>query len=220
MAAKKPKALAPAAPGANWPAHNVEVRPITQLTPYENNPRTHSEAQVLQIAASMVTFGWTFPTLIDEEGKLIAGHGRVQAGLKLAAGGFTLAGEMQPPRPEFTNVPCIVARGWSEAQKRAYVIADNKLTLNGGWDEGLLKLEFEALQEIGFDLSLTGFADDELKLVLDGWSSDIDLSAKHGENLDGILATLKVKVDQEATDIAKKAIIAALDESGVKYELA
>jgi ParB-like chromosome segregation protein Spo0J len=202
-----------------WPAYNVERRPITELRPYEKNPRTHSASQTTQIAASMLEFGWTFPVLIDEKGELIAGHGRIQAAFMLVTGGFELGGSIQPPRPEFTEAPCIVAKGWTEAQKRAYVIADNKLTLNGGWDEDLLKVELAELKDFGFDLALTGFADDELNLIFHGWSSDIDLIDKHGENLDGILATLKVKVDQEATEIAKAAIIKALDENGLKYEL-
>lgn len=203
-----------------WPAYNVERRPITELRPYEKNPRTHSETQKVQIAASMLEFGWTFPVLIDEAGELIAGHGRVQSAFLLVTGGFDLGGSIQPPRPEFTEAPCIVAKGWTEAQKRAYVIADNKLTLNGGWDDALLKAEFEELKLSGFDLSLTGFDEGELGLIFDGWSSDIDLIDKHGENLDGILATLKIKVDQEATEIAKTAIIKALDENGLKYEFA
>jgi ParB-like chromosome segregation protein Spo0J len=99
-----------------WPADRVERRSINALIPYARNARTHSDAQVAQIAASMKEWGWTNPVLIDEEGGIIAGHGRVLAARKLG----------------LTEAPVMVAEGWTEAQKRAYVIADNQLALNAG----------------------------------------------------------------------------------------
>lgn len=119
---------------------------MSALVPYARNARTHSEAQVAQIAASIKEWGWTVPVLVDEEGTIIAGHGRV-----LAAQSLGLA-----------EVPVMVAAGWTEAQRRAYVLADNKLALNAGWDEDMLKLELEALSEIGFDSGLAGFSEDEI----------------------------------------------------------
>ena len=113
--------------------------------PYAKNARTHSAAQVDQIAASIREWGWTNPVLVDEAGTIIAGHGRVLAARKL----------------RIVDVPVMVAAGWSEAQKRAYTIADNKLTLNGGWDEELLGLELGELEVLGFDLDLIGFSEDE-----------------------------------------------------------
>ena len=125
---------------------------IKDLIPYCNNSRTHSDEQVQQIASSIKEFGFTNPVLIDEQGGIIAGHGRVMAAKKLG----------------LTEVPCIVLDGLSEAQKKAYIIADNKLALNAGWDDDMLKVEMERLGELGFDLSLTGFDDIELSGIFDG----------------------------------------------------
>ena len=131
--------------GKLWPADRVERWDIQRLVPYAKNARTHSAAQVDQIAASIREWGWTNPVLVDEAGTIIAGHGRVLAARKL----------------QVVDVPVMVAAGWSEAQKRAYTIADNKLTLNGGWDEELLGLELGELEILGFDLDLIGFSEDE-----------------------------------------------------------
>ena len=129
-----------------WPAHSVEMRPLSGLTPYAKNSRTHSPEQVDQIAASMAEWGWTNPVLIDEEGTIIAGHGRVLAAQKLG----------------ILEAPVMIARGWTEAQRRAYVIADNKLALNAGWDMSKLTAELGDLKGFGFDLGLMGFSGQEL----------------------------------------------------------
>ena len=134
----------------NWPADSVERRKVAELIPYARNSRTHSDEQVSQIAASIKEWGWTTPVLIDPEGGLIAGHGRILAAQKLG----------------IADVPCMVAEGWTDAQKKAYVIADNKLALNAGWDDDMLKVELGELDELDFDLSLTGFDDDELSALL------------------------------------------------------
>lgn len=131
-----------------WPADKVERRSVADLIPYARNARTHSDAQVAQIAASVKEWGWTTPILIDESGSIIAGHGRVMAARKLG----------------LVDVPVMVATGWSEAQKKAYVLADNQLALNAGWDMDLLKVEVGDLSLEGFDLSLIGFDD---KLLAD-----------------------------------------------------
>ena len=128
----------------------IEIRSIDDITPYARNSRTHSDEQVAQIAASIREFGWTTPILIDEEGSVICGHGRLLAARKLGQ----------------AEVEVIVARGWSDAKKRAYVIADNKLALNAGWDMELLALELADLKEFDFDLGLTGFSDEELSKLL------------------------------------------------------
>lgn len=135
-----------------WPASNVEMRAISGLVPYARNSRTHSPEQVDQIAASMREWGWTNPVLVDEQDTIIAGHGRVLAAQKLGV----------------TDAPVMVARGWTEAQKRAYVIADNKLALNAGWDMEKLAVEIGDLSSMGFDLNLTGFSDDELAKLAPG----------------------------------------------------
>lgn len=131
---------------AAWPADTIEKRAVAALVPYARNARTHSDAQVAQIAASIKEWGWTTPVLVDEAGGIIAGHGRVLAARKLG----------------ITDVPVMVAAGWSDAQKRAYILADNKLALNAGWDTEMLKLEVADLSEMGFDLPLMGFSEDEL----------------------------------------------------------
>lgn len=123
---------------------------IENLIPYALNSRTHSEDQVKQIAASIAEFGFTNPVLIDENNSVIAGHGRIKAAQLLNLG----------------NVPCIILEGLTEAQKKAYVIADNRLALNAGWDEELLSLELQSLSEMDFDLDLLGFDEDELTAFL------------------------------------------------------
>jgi DNA modification methylase len=124
----------------------IKYKSIEDLLPYARNSRTHSDAQVSQIAASIREFGFTNPVLIDEHGSIIAGHGRVMAARKL----------------KLTEVPTITLSHLNETQRRAYVIADNKLALNAGWDEELLRIEIEALKGSDFDIGLLGFDDDEL----------------------------------------------------------
>lgn len=131
----------------HWPADKVERRKVSDLTPYARNSRTHSDEQVAQIAASIKEWGWTVPVLIEPDGGIIAGHGRVMAAQRLG----------------IAEVPCMIADGWSEGQKRAYIIADNKLALNAGWDDEMLRVEFAELGDMGFDLGLTGFAGLELE---------------------------------------------------------
>lgn len=128
------------------PADKVEQWSIDRLVPYARNARTHSDDQVAQIAASIKEWGWTTPVLVDTDGGIIAGHGRTMAARRLG----------------MTEVPVMVADGWSEAKKRAYVLADNKLSLNAGWDNELLALELAEIGELGFDLDLTGFSADEI----------------------------------------------------------
>jgi ParB-like chromosome segregation protein Spo0J len=133
-----------------WPADKVERWPLSKLIPYARNARTHSDEQVAQIAASIREFGFTNPVLVDGEGTLIAGHGRVLGAQQLG----------------ITDVPTMVARGWTQAQIQAYRLADNKLALNAGWDPELLRLELGELKLGGFDLSLTGFGELELAGIM------------------------------------------------------
>ena len=127
--------------------HPVIVsRKVEDLIPYARNSRTHSDAQVAQIAASVREFGWTNPVLVDGENGIIAGHGRILAARKLG----------------MDEVPCIELAGLSDTQRRAYIIADNKLALNAGWDDELLAIEFAELADAGFDNLLTGFTQDEI----------------------------------------------------------
>jgi len=128
----------------------ISLRQVAALVPYARNSRTHSDAQVAQIAASIREFGWTNPVLIDGADGIIAGHGRLLAARKLG----------------LTEVPCIVLDHLSETQKRALIIADNKLALNAGWDSEMLGLELQELAAEGFDLEMVGFTDDELAALM------------------------------------------------------
>jgi ParB-like chromosome segregation protein Spo0J len=131
-------------------AERIELWSIDRLRPYERNPRTHSEAQVDQIAASMVEFGWTNPILIDENAGILAGHGRLIAARKLG----------------LAEVPVIRFERLSEAQKRAYILADNQIALQAGWDDAPLAEELAWLRDERFDLDLIGFDATELERLL------------------------------------------------------
>lgn len=129
-----------------WPADNVIRRKVSALVPYARNSRTHSPEQISQIAASIKEWGFTTPILVDTDGQIIAGHGRLLAAQKLG----------------LDEVPTMTAEGWTDAQKKAYVIADNKLALNADWDNAMLAIEMQELGDLGFDLDLTGFGKDEI----------------------------------------------------------
>lgn len=136
---------------SQWPADNVTRRKVSALVPYARNSRTHSKEQIDQIAASIKEWGFTTPILVDTDGQIIAGHGRLLAAQKLG----------------LDEVPTMTATGWTDAQKKAYVIADNKLALNAGWDNAMLAVEMKDLGDMGFDLGLTGFEMDELAELFD-----------------------------------------------------
>ena len=125
---KSEPASAGAGPTRPWPADQVERWPIERLIPYANNARLHSEADLDKLAAAIRKWGWTMPVLVDEEGVLLAGHVRVGAAAKLG----------------LTSIPVIVARGWSEEEKRAYRLADNQLAARASWDPELLRNELQA----------------------------------------------------------------------------
>ena len=133
------------------PTLQINYKSTENLIPYANNSRTHSDDQINQVASSIKEFGFTNPVLIDEQGGIIAGHGRVMAAKKLG----------------LAEVPTITLEGLTKAQVKAYVIADNQLALNSGWDVDTLKLEIETLQELDFDIDLLGFDDDFLSGLLD-----------------------------------------------------
>ena len=136
--------------------NGIEHRPIDALMPYAGNARTHSEEQIEQLVRSIRRFGWTNPVLIGPDGTIVAGHARV-----LAAGKLDMA-----------EVPCIVLDHLSEAEQRALVLADNKLALNAGWDEAMLRAELQALQDEDFDVEVIGFNDDELRALLEDPAGD------------------------------------------------
>ena len=146
---------AEANPARPWPADQVACWPIERLIPYADNPRLHSEADLDKIAAAILKWGWTMPVLADEEGVLIAGHARVGAAAKL----------------RLKSIPVIVARGWSEDEKRAYRLADNQLAARASWDPEQLCRELRELEFAGFDLDLIGFERDQLDTILAGLGS-------------------------------------------------
>lgn len=147
----------------------ISYRNLADLIPYVRNARTHSDAQIAQIAASIREFGFTNPVLVDGDNGIIAGHGRVLAARKLG----------------MDKVPCIELSHLSDRQKRAYVLADNKLALNAGWDDELLALELGDLRDLDFDLDLTGFGADELGRLLysDAGESPTDFD-EYGEDIE------------------------------------
>lgn len=154
----------------------INYREPGDLIPYINNSRTHSEKQVQQVASSIKEFGFTNPILVDEENGIIAGHGRLLAAEKLG----------------LDEVPTITLTGLTEAQRKAYVIADNKLALNSGWDDELLKVELENLSSAEFNLDVLGWD------VLPDFKDDIDYSILDDDDVDDEL--------NEMTDDVKKAI--------------
>ena len=138
-------------------AKQIILQPVEALIPYARNSRTHSDEQVAQIAASIREFGFTNPVLIDKDGGIIAGHGRVMGARKLG----------------LAEVPCIRLAHLTDTQKRAYIIADNKLALNAGWDNELLQLELADLHEADFDMDLLGFGVDDLAIAM-GMGADFE----------------------------------------------
>lgn len=153
---------------------NVEYRKVEALIPYARNPRTHSDAQITKIAASIVEYGWTNPVLVDGDNGIIAGHGRLAAARKLG----------------LDQVPVIELAHLTTAQKRALVIADNRLALDAGWDEEMLALELAELSEAGFELALTGFENIEIDALLaDAPSTEGEPAAQDGANADELDTT-------------------------------
>lgn len=141
-----------------WPAEKVTLRPLVELVPRASNSRTHTAAQIDQLCGLMLEHGWTTAVLIDEEDVIIAGHGRVLAAAQLLARGHD----------RFASAPVMEAVGWSDAQKRAYVIADNQVATLAGWDETLLGAELSALDALGVDMGLIGFGQADLRRLMRG----------------------------------------------------
>ena len=128
----------------NWAAKEVVTRDVSELIPYDRNPKDHPDSQIEQIANSIREWGWTIPILIDEKENVIAGHGRLYAAQSMG----------------IAEVPCLVARGWTDDQRRAYVIADNKIGENGSWNLSTYFEELQIIEGKGFDLSLIGIEGD------------------------------------------------------------
>ena len=174
----------------------IEQIDVGDLIPYINNSRTHSDEQVMQVASSMKEFGFTNPILIDGDGGIIAGHGRLMAAKKLG----------------LDEVPCIRLGYLSEAQRKAYVIADNKLALNSGWDNDLLKIELMQLDSIDFDLNLTGFDLSELANIFDPVTEEIELKEQTYSETFNIIIECDDEQNQES-------IYNELQEKGYKCQV-
>lgn len=169
----------------------IEYVATDDLIPYVNNSRTHSESQIKQIAASIREFGFTNPILIDEGGSVIAGHGRLVAAELL----------------ELDEVPTITLEGLTDAQRKAYVIADNKLALNSGWDDELLKIEIETLKNLEFDVSILGW---DILPEFDGALDYSILEDDHEDALNemqsGVKKAIQIEFDAEHYDEAAQLV--------------
>jgi len=176
--------------------HEFCSRLVSDLIPYANNSRLHSEEQVNQIASSIKEFGFTNPILIDDDDGIVAGHGRVLAAAKL----------------KIESLPCIRLAGLTDTQKKAYVIADNKLALNADWDNELLFLELKGLNNEDFDLSLIGFDVDELSNIFDPLSSNKELKEERYSEIFNIIVECDNEQHQES-------IYNELDKKGYKCQV-
>lgn len=174
-----------------------EYRDIDELIPYARNARTHSSEQIQQLAGSIKEFGFINPVIISNDGGILAGHGRVLAAKKLG----------------FKELPCIVESHLTEAQKRAYILADNRLALNAGWDEEMLAIELKDLKEMKFDLEFTGFEKDELDKYIN-WNGD-ELEDEISTNDNNSDYDESVEVKDDAYPISKEGDIWVLGEHRV-----
>jgi len=161
----------------------IVQKPVDKLIPYINNSRTHSDEQVAQIAASIKEFGWTNPILVDGENGIIAGHGRLMAARKLG----------------YTEVPTIELKDLTETQRKAYIIADNRLALNAGWDNEMLTIELNDLLADGFALEMLGFDAGIVEQLLMGETADLGLlpEEKLDNFLNGDTKILRLAYDEE-----------------------
>lgn len=173
-------------------ARQIEVWPIDRLVPYQKNSRTHSQLQVQQIARSIQRFGFTNPILVDSEDGILAGHGRLAAARDLG----------------LREVPVIVLDHLSQAERRAYLIADNQLALNAGWDTAVLQQEIAALSLADFELDVLGFDLDELNSILDGdfgteeqEEEEADESFDRGQPLAIILEPQEMRLWRQVKDL-------------------
>jgi ParB-like chromosome segregation protein Spo0J len=204
MATSRPKKRAPRkardvrAVETEYPrnAHTIEQWPIDRLKAYARNSRTHSPEQLAALSKSIERFGFTNPVLAAPDGTIIAGHGRVQAALRLG----------------MKIVPVIVADGWTDDERRAYVITDNQLALEAGWDEDLLKLELRELEAAEFDLGLTGFDAKALDKLLDRAPADPKDS---GPQLSGLKYSIVVRCDGE---VHQMELLERFEKEGLKCE--
>lgn len=174
-------------------ADNIVNLPVDALSLYDNNARTHSAAQIDQIIASIKEFGFTAPIIVDENNMIMAGHGRYAAAKKMG----------------LETVPCIVLRHLTPAQKRAYVIADNRIAENAGWNRELLALELTELDIAEFDLAVIGFSDKELEKLLPGMSAISDALPELPDGEKSAYQQMTFTLHNTQAELVKAAITAA-----------
>lgn len=177
------------------PVMRVVKRRVADLVPYARNARTHGEAQLAQLVAAIRRWGWTIPILVDEKDMIIAGHGRVLAAQQIG----------------MEEVPALVARGWSEEQKRAYVLADNQIPLGAEWDEDMLRFELNELHSLEFQITDIGFSDADLKKMLGSGEGEA------GQDTTPQLAGLEYRVVVECDDEAQQSeLLERFEGEGLK----
>jgi hypothetical protein len=180
---------------------SIKTPQVADLIPYARNSRTHSDEQITQIAASIKEFGFLNPVIVDGENGIIAGHGRVMAAKKLG----------------MTELPAVEASHLTDAQRRAYIIADNKLALNAGWDDEMLRVEFDELGAMGFDLDLTGFSADFLQgQVLAQQPLGLTPDEKLENYLDGDTKILRLAYSQDELETVVSLLDKGLESTGVE----
>ena len=189
-----------------WPADRISRLKVDALLAYPRNARLHTDGQVEQLATAINRFGFTNPVVVDWNGEIIAGHGRVMAARKLG----------------LIEVPGVVigADEWTEDDRQAYRIWDNQSALLSTWDDELLRLDVQELSVKGYDLQLLGFPAMTLGVILDGWSSDVDVKARFGANLEGIKAKIIIMVAPDQAERASAIITKALADAGIAHEVA
>lgn len=189
----------------------VQLRDAASLIPYARNSNRHPAAQLAKLVRSLVEYGWTNPILIDVDGGIVAGHGRLMAARDVYSTGGTLRMAGGAPIP-LGQVPVIVCDGWTPAQKRAYVLADNRIALDAELDDQIMAAELAELDGDGFDLSLTGLDDDEIERLLgqigEGGETLETEGGSEPEDDDG-LERLTLKVTPEQAEQIRAAIAAA-----------
>lgn len=197
---------------------SVDLLPAADLAPYEANARIHTPEAIERLVSIIEEMGWTAPILVDADG-VVAGHKRRLAALTIYERGGVIrlpSGEALPQG----MVPVIDVSGWSEAQRRAYIIADNQTTLESSWDEGVLRLELEWLSETAeIEMEVTGFSGDMLADILTPWESDIEALESKGAHVEGIVKPITVRVAQEHKPDAIAAIKEALSKLEIEFEL-
>tara|TARA_R110002073_G_scaffold285184_1_gene449578 strand:+ start:1647 stop:2228 length:582 start_codon:yes stop_codon:yes gene_type:complete len=170
---------------ANWSADKIQQKSVDALIPYDRNPNIHPDSQINRLANSIREWGWTVPIIIDESDMVIAGHGRLFAAKKL----------------EMDSVPCIVVEGWTEVQKKAYVIADNKLSEESEWDDSLYFSELRSIDKMGFNLTTIGFDSD---FDFDSFSPNLDPSFTYSGVNDSDVDKARSKMDGQIGGLSEE----------------